>query len=116
MVTGMHFIKVANCSGNDLLYEQSHKITKVIFTEVPFMAGTASLLSDAIRNERTTKQTDPFQANPLGRGQLTDFLSRGRGTHSSRIDLDMLVDRALKISQLTPQPRGGRSPTYDTMH
>ena len=80
------------------------------------MAGTASLLSDAIRNERTTKQTDPFQANPLGRGQLTDFLSRGRGTHSSRIDLDMLVDRALKISQLTPQPRGGRSPTYDTMH
>ena len=80
------------------------------------MGGTASLLSDAIRKERTTKQTDPFQANPLGRGQLTDFLSRGRGTHSSRIDLDMLVDRALKISQLTPRPRGGRSPTYDTMH
>ena len=37
------------------------------------MGGTASLLSDAIRNERTTKQTDPFQANPLGRGQLADF-------------------------------------------
>ena len=28
----------------------------------------------AIRNERTTTQTDPFQANPLGRGQLADFL------------------------------------------
>jgi hypothetical protein len=27
-----------------------------------------------IRNERTTKQTDPFQANPSGRGQLADFL------------------------------------------
>ena len=33
--------------------------------------------------------------------------------HSSRIDLDMLVVRALKISQLTG---GGMSPTYDTMH
>ena len=76
-------------------------------------------ISGAIRNERTTKQTDPFQANPLGRGQLADFPSRGRGTHSSRIDLDMLVvtaspaRTALKISQLTD---GGRSPTYDTMH
>src|SRR5262249_62288351 len=72
-----------------------------------------------IRNERTTKQTDPFQDNPLGRGQLADFPSRGRGTHSSRIDLDMLVvtaslaRTALKISQLTD---GGMSPTYDTMH
>ena len=39
-----------------------------------------------------------------------------RVAHSSRIDLDMLVVRALKISQLTPRPRGGMSPTYDTMH
>jgi hypothetical protein len=29
-------------------------------------------ISAAIRNERTTTQTDPFQANPLGRGQLAD--------------------------------------------
>ena len=36
--------------------------------------------------------------------------------HSLRIDLDMLVVRALKISQLTPRPRGGMSPTYDRMH
>ena len=70
-------------------------------------------ISDAIRNERTTTQTDPFQANPLGRGQLADFLSRGRGTHSLRIDIDMLVARALKISQLTD---GGMLPTYDSMH
>ena len=56
---------------------------------------------------------DPFQANPLGRGQLADFLSRGRGTHSSRIDLDMLVVRALKIGQLTDS---GMPPTYDSMH
>jgi len=49
-----------------------------------------------------------FHRNPLGRGQLTVFPSRGRGTRSSRIDLDMLVARALKISQLTPRPRGER--------
>jgi len=30
-------------------------------------------ISAAIRNERTTTQTDPFQANPLGRGQLAAF-------------------------------------------
>ena len=36
-----------------------------------------------------------------------------RVAHSSRIDLDMLVVRASKISQLTD---GGMSPTYDTMH
>ena len=72
-------------------------------------------ISDAIRNERTTTQTDPFQANSLGRGQLADF----RVAHSLRIALDMLVvtaspaRTALKISQLTD---GGRSPTYDTMH
>ena len=33
--------------------------------------------------------------------------------HSSRIDSDMLVVRALKISQLTD---GGMPPTYDLMH
>jgi hypothetical protein len=37
-------------------------------------------------------------------------------------DLDMLVftaspaRTALKISQLTPRPRGGMPPTYDSMH
>ena len=36
------------------------------------------------RNERTTMQTDPFRANTLGRGQLADFLSGSRRTHSSR--------------------------------
>jgi len=33
--------------------------------------------------------------------------------HSLRIDLDMLVVRALKVSQLTD---GGMPPTYDSMH
>jgi len=33
--------------------------------------------------------------------------------HSLRIDSDMLVVRALKISQLTD---GGMPPTYDSMH
>ena len=76
-------------------------------------------ISAAIRNERTTTQTDPFQANPLGRGQLADFLSGGRRTHSLRIDSDMLVvtaspaRTAFKISQLTD---GGMPPTYDTMY
>jgi len=41
-------------------------------------------ISAAIRNERTTMQTDPFRANTLGRGQLADFLSGSRRTHSSR--------------------------------
>ena len=39
-----------------------------------------------------------------------------RVAHSLRIDPDMLVVRALKISQLTPRPRGGMPPTYDSMH
>jgi hypothetical protein len=54
-------------------------------------------------------QTDPFQANPLGRGQLADFLC----CSLLRIDSDMLVVRALKISQLTDD---GMPPTYDSMH
>ena len=66
-------------------------------------------ISDAIRSERTTTQTDPSQANPLGRGQLAVF----GVAHSLRIDLDMLVVRALKISQLTD---GGMPPTNDSMH
>ena len=36
-----------------------------------------------------------------------------RVAHSSRIDSDMLVVRALKISQLTDS---GMPPTYDSMH
>ena len=36
-----------------------------------------------------------------------------RVAHSLRIDSDMLVVRALKISQLTD---GGMPPTYDSMH
>ena len=36
-----------------------------------------------------------------------------RVAHSLRIDLDMLVVRALKISQLTD---GGMPPIYDSMH
>jgi len=29
-------------------------------------------ISESIRDERTTTQTDPFQANPSGRGHLAD--------------------------------------------
>jgi hypothetical protein len=36
-----------------------------------------------------------------------------RVAHSSRIDSDMLVARALKISHLAV---GGMPPTYDSMH
>jgi hypothetical protein len=44
------------------------------------------------------------------------------GLISTRIDSDMLVvsaspaRTALKISQLTPRPRGGMPSTYDSMH
>jgi hypothetical protein len=49
-----------------------------------------------------------FHCNPVGRGQLAVFPSGGRRTRSSRIDLDMIVARALKNSQLTRQPPGER--------
>ena len=61
-------------------------------------------------------------SQPLGRGQLADFRSGGRRTHSLRIDLDMLVVAAspartgLKISQLIRRPPGGIPPTYDAIH
>ena len=43
----------------------------------------------------------PIFIATLWTGRLAVFPSRGRGTHSSRIDLDMIVARALKNSQLT---------------
>ena len=66
-------------------------------------------ISAAIRNERATTQTDPFQATIWAVASWLIFYV----AHSSRIDLDMLVVRALKISQLTD---GGMPPTYDSMH
>jgi hypothetical protein len=39
-----------------------------------------------------------------------------RVAHSLRINSDMLVVRALKISQMIPRPRDGMPPTYDSMH
>jgi hypothetical protein len=36
--------------------------------------------------------------------------------HSLRIDSDMLVVRALKISQMIRQLPDGMPPTYDSMH
>jgi hypothetical protein len=89
-------------------------------------------------NQRTTTQTDPLQANPLGRGQLADFclaaagltpyvphqFSRWRGGRRS-VGVEnwcgMLIvtaspaQTALKISQLTRRPPGGMLPTYDSM-
>src|SRR6516162_5997040 len=40
--------------------------------------------SDAILDERTTTQTDPFQSDPLGRGQLADFRHCSLHTYRSR--------------------------------
>jgi hypothetical protein len=66
-------------------------------------------ISAAIRNERTTTQTDPFQANPLGRGELADFL---------RCSLLTYRFRYARRSRLENQPTddGGMPPTYDSMH
>src|SRR5215831_4718881 len=64
-------------------------------------------ISKLIRNRRATQPPTYFHRNPLGRRQLAGFPSRGCGTRSSRIDLDMLVATAspartaLKNSQLT---------------
>jgi len=66
-------------------------------------------ISESIRDERTTTQTDPFQADPWAVAIWPIF----RVAHSLRINLDMLVVRALKIGQMTD---GGMPPTYDSMH
>ena len=52
-----------------------------------------------VTNEQRRRRT-PFQANPLGRGQLADVTASPART-------------ALKIGQLTD---GGVPPTYDSMH
>ena len=61
-----------------------------------------------VTNEQRRRQT-LFKPTPWAVASWLIF----RVARSLRIDLDMLVVRALKISQLTD---GGRSPTYDTMH
>ena len=61
-----------------------------------------------VTNEQRRRQT-LFKPTPWAVASWLIF----RVAHSSRIDLVMLVVRALKISQLTD---GGISPTYDTMH
>jgi hypothetical protein len=68
------------------------------------------------RNERTRTQTAPFQANPLGRGQLADFLSGRRRTRSLRTDLDMLVARSLKNSQLIRPRQDETQGIWETVH
>jgi hypothetical protein len=74
-----------------------------------------------VTNEQRRRRT-LFKPTLWGRGQLADFLSGGRRTHSLRIDSDMLVvttspaRTALKISQLIRQPPDGMPPTYDSMH
>jgi hypothetical protein len=67
-------------------------------------------VSGAIRNERATTQTNPFQANPGGPMALLPIFCVAR---SSRTDLSMLVARALKIGKIAD---GGMPPTYETMH
>jgi hypothetical protein len=54
-------------------------------------------ISESICNRRATQPPAHFQRNPPGRGRLALF----RVARSLRIDLDMLVARALKDSQLT---------------
>jgi hypothetical protein len=66
-------------------------------------------ISESIRNERATTQTDPFKPTLWAVAIWLIF----RVAHSLRIESDMLVVRALKISQMTD---GGMPPTYDSMH
>jgi hypothetical protein len=51
-------------------------------------------------DERATTQTDPFKPTQRADGPLAGFLSGGRRARFSRTDLNMLVARALKISQI----------------
>jgi hypothetical protein len=84
---------------------------------------------------RTATQTDPFQANPLGRGQLPDFRCcsllacrisfapavrtqigrRAKLVRDARCYRQSASDR-LEKSQLIRQPPDGMPPTYDSMH
>ena len=61
-----------------------------------------------VTNEQRRRQT-LFKPTPWAVASWLIF----RVAHSLRIDSDMLVVRALNISQLTD---GGMPPTYDTMH
>ena len=61
-----------------------------------------------VTNEQRRRRT-LFKPTPWAVASWLIF----RVAHSLRIDLDMLVVRALKISQLTD---GGMPATYDSMH
>jgi len=61
-----------------------------------------------VTNEQRRRRT-LFKPTPWAVASWLIF----RVARSLRIDLDMLVVRALKISQLTD---GGMPPTYDSMH
>jgi hypothetical protein len=63
----------------------------------PSRTGGRGRISKAIGNRRATQPPAHFQRNPPGRGRLAVF----RVACSLRIDLNMLVARALKNSQLT---------------
>jgi hypothetical protein len=61
--------------------------------------------------QRANNDADgPFSSQPFGPWPVGLIF---RVAHSLRIDLDMLVVRALKINQLTD---GGLPPTCDSMH
>jgi hypothetical protein len=63
----------------------------------PNRTGARGRISKPIRNRRATRLPAHFQRNPLGRSQLAVFLRCSLLTYQ----LDMLVARDLKNSQLT---------------
>ena len=67
-------------------------------------------VSAAIRDERATTQTDPFQANPEGRWRFDRFSALL--APNVRIPVCSSLG-ALKIGQIAD---GGMSPTYETMY
>jgi hypothetical protein len=75
----------------------------------PSRTGVRGRISESIRNRRATRPSAHFHPNPLGRGRWLFF----GVARSSRINLDMLVVRALKNSQLTC---GGAFDICETVH
>ena len=73
-------------------------------------------VSAAIRDERATTQTDPFQANPEGPwrfGRFSALLAPYVSIENTLVDTASPARTALKIGQIAG---GGMPPTYETMH
>jgi hypothetical protein len=81
----------------------------------PSRTGGKGRISEVIRNERTTTQTGPFQANLESRGAWADFLCCSLLTYESRY-ARLTASPARTALKIGPIADGDMLPTYDTTH